>query len=247
MSEQPLRVEEGHPVVSREVWNDWIERNIHSANLGPDNIRRGDCVLRHLKSLALSNPNILDVGCANGWLCAELAYFGKVTGIDLANKAITTARSRYPNVGFICGDFLTLDLPTGHFDVVVSVDVIAYVCDQRSFLDRVATVLKPRGYLILICPNKFVWDRTRFTRQLEGKVPVRWLHMQDLKDLLSRHFVALHSETIIPGGNGGILRLINSNKVKRAIEMIIHPDHMVKLKERVGLGKSLVVLAQKRE
>jgi hypothetical protein len=71
--------------------------------------------------------------------------------------------------------------------------------------------------------------------------------MRDLKDLLSHHFVALHSETIVPGGNRGILRLINSNKVERAIETIIHPDHMVKLKERVGLGKSLVVLAQKRE
>lgn len=245
MPEHSLRVEEGHPVVPREVWNDWIERNIRGAN--PENIRRGDCVLQFLKSLALSNPNILDVGCANGWLCAELAYFGKVTGIDLANKAITTARSRCPNVSFICGDFLTLDLPTGHFDVVVSVDVIPYVCDQRSFLDRVATVLKPRGYLILICPNKFVWDRTRFTRQLESKVPVKWLHMQDLKDLLSRHFVALHSETIIPGGNRGILRLINSNKVERTIKTIIHPDNMVKLKEWVGLGKSLVVLAQKRE
>lgn len=247
MPERPLRVEEGHPVVPREVWNDWIERNIHSENLGPDNIRRRDCVLRLLKSLALSNPNILDVGCANGWLCAELAYFGKVIGIDLADKAITTARSRCPNVAFICGDFLMVDLPTGRFDVVVSVDVITCVDNQRAFLDRVATVLKPRGYLILICPNKFVWDRTRFTRQLEGKVPVRWLHMRDLKGLLSPHFVALRSETVNPGGNRGMLRLINSNKLERAIETIIHREHIAKLKEWVGLGKSLVVLAQKRE
>jgi hypothetical protein len=113
-------------------------------------------------------------------------------------------------------------------------------------LDRVATVLKPRGYLILICPNKFVWDRTRFTRQLEGKVPVSWLHMRDLKGLLSRHFVALRSETVNPGGNRGMLRLINSNKVERAIETIIRREHIAKLKEWVGLGKSLVVLAQKR-
>jgi 2-polyprenyl-3-methyl-5-hydroxy-6-metoxy-1,4-benzoquinol methylase len=244
MPEHSLRVEERHPVVPREVWNDWIERNVKSDY--PDNIRRGDCVLRLLKSLVLSNPNILDVGCANGWLCAELAHFGKVTGIDLADKAITTARSRYPNVAFICGDFLMLDLPTGRFDVVVSVDVIPYVGDQRSFLDRVATMLKPRGYLILICPNKFVWDRTRFIRQLTGKVPVKWLYMKDLKALLNRHFVTLHSETIIPGGNRGILRVINSNKVEKAIKTIINPDHMVKLKEWTGLGKSLVILAQKR-
>jgi hypothetical protein len=108
-------------------------------------------------------------------------------------------------------------------------------------------VLKPRGYFIIICPNKFVWNRTHFTRQLDGKVPVRWLRMRDLKDLLSRDFVALRSETIIPGGNRGMLRLINSNKLERAIGTIIHRERIIKLKERVGLGKSLVVLAQKRE
>ena len=242
MSEQPTHAEEDHPVAMRDVWSDWIERNIKSGNP-----RHGDTVLRLLKSLNLSDPNILEVGCANGWLCADLACFSKVTGIDLADKAITMARSLYPDVAFICGDFLALDLPTGRFDVVVSIDVIPYVDNQRAFLHKVAMVLKPRGYFIIICPNKFVWDRTRFTRQLEGKVPVKWLYMRDLKDLLNRHFVALRSETISPGGNRGILRLINSNKVERAIETIIHPDHVVKLKERIGFGKSLVVLAQKRE
>jgi len=247
MPEQPIRVKEDRPLVRQEVWSDWIERNIKSGKTGnPDNIRRGDAVLRLLKSLNLSDPNILDVGCANGWLCADLACFGKVTGIDLADKAITMARSLYPNVAFICGDFLALDLPTGRFDIVVSVDVIPYVNNQRAFLHKVAMVLKSRGYFIIICPNKFVWDRTRFTRQLQGKVPVRWLHMRDLKGLLSRHFVALRSETVIPGGNRGMLRLINSNKVERAIGTIIHREHIIKLKERVGLGKSLVVLAQKR-
>ena len=241
MPEQPIRVEEDRFLVRQEVWSDWIDRNIKSGNP-----RHGDTVLRLLNSLSLSDPDILEVGCANGWLCADLACFGKVTGIDLADKAITMAKNLYPNVAFICGDFLVLDLPTGRFDIVVSIDVIPYVDNQRAFLHKVAMVLKSRGYFIIICPNKFVWDRTRFTRQLEGKVPVKWLHMRDLKDLLSRHIVALRSETIIPSGNCGILRFINSNKVERAIETIIRREHIVKLKERVGLGKSLVVLAQKR-
>jgi SAM-dependent methyltransferase len=241
MPEQPIRVEEDHSVVPREVWSDWIERNIKSGNPW-----HGDSVLRLLKSLNLSDPNILEVGCANGWLCADLACFGKVTGIDLSDQAITMARSLHPNAAFICGDFLALDLPIGRFDIVVSVDVIPYVDNQRAFLHKVAMVLKSRGYFVIICPNKFVWDRTHFTRQLEGKVPVRWLHMRDLKDLLSRHFVALRNETVNPGGNRGMLRLINSNKVERVIETIIHREHIAKLKEWVGLGKSLVVLAQKR-
>ncbi len=228
----------------RDAWNIWIETHVREDN--PDNVRRGETALRLLKSLNVSNPSILDVGCANGWFSVQLARFGKVTGVDLADRAIAEAKARYPYVNFICGDFLTLEPLGGEFEVCVSIDVIAYVYDQRSFLDRVARVLAPCGYLILICPNKFVWDRTRFAGDMRGRAPFRWLYMRELKDLLRNDFVLLRSETIIPGGNMGITRIVNSWKVNKAAVKMIGADHVIRLKEKIGLGKSLVVLAQKR-
>jgi 2-polyprenyl-3-methyl-5-hydroxy-6-metoxy-1,4-benzoquinol methylase len=191
-------------------------------------------------------PKILEVGCATGWLSAGLAQFGQVTAIDLADKPIAAAKTRYPHIDFIAGDFLTLDLLAEHFDLVVSVDVIPYVQDQRSFIHRIATVLKSPGYLILVAPNKFVWNRTDFVRRSQGEIPLNWLRMRDLKSLLRHRFSLLHGETIIPGGNRGILRLVNSHRLNALIQRVM-PDHcIVRLKEKIGLGKSLVVVAQKR-
>jgi SAM-dependent methyltransferase len=236
----------GDLAVQEQFWNGWIADNLERESLDPSSLRRGEAVVQLVRSLNLSRPNILEVGCANGWLSARLAQFGQVTGVDLAQKAIAAAKKRYPHIDFIAGDFLTLDLPAEHFHLAVSVDVISCVLDQRSFIARVASRLKSRGHLILICPHKFVWDRTDFVRRSHGEIPLNWLDMGDLKGLLRDQFELLHSETIIPGGNRGILRLINSPKLNAVMQKVFRDSDIVRFKERIGLGKSLLVAAQKR-
>src|SRR5215472_10654175 len=115
-------------VVQREFWNRWF---IDILEREPDctRLRHRDTVVRLLKALNLSRPNILEVGCANGWLSASLARFGQVTGVDLADKAIEVAQARYPHVKFVAGDFLSVELPSEYFDVVASVVVISYFAD----------------------------------------------------------------------------------------------------------------------
>lgn len=244
MHEEQTSPEASDLNIQRQFWNGWIAETLGESGHG--SFRRGETVLRLLKSLKLLRPHILEVGCANGWLSIELAQLGQVTGIDLADKPIAAAKSRYPNINFIQGDFVNLDLPAGHFDIVVSVDVIGSVSDQRGFIDKISRVLKHGGYVILICPHKFVWDRTDFIRRSHGEIPLNWLNMKDLKGLLSHRFCLLHSETIIPGGNRGILRLINSRWLNAIVREIVPDSWIVTAKERAGLGKSLVALAQKR-
>lgn len=65
-----------------------------------------------------------------------LAKFGPTTGVDLAESVIVTARARCANVTFIAGDFFKMSLPANHFDVVVSLGIIAHVPDQVAYLDR---------------------------------------------------------------------------------------------------------------
>jgi SAM-dependent methyltransferase len=239
-----LQVPQAERDSRREAWNVWVEKNVKGYY--PDNVRRGETALRLLKSLNLANPSILEIGCANGWFTAQLAPFATVTGIDLADRAIAEARARYPQLSFVCSDFLALAPPDESFDIALSIDVFGYVDNQREFLNKVTEVLKPRGYLILICPNRFVWDRTRFAGQMRGKVPVKWYYMRELKELFRDQFVLLHSETIIPGGNMGILRIVNSSTVNKLIGKMINPNRVMNIKEKIGLGKSLVVLAQRR-
>jgi SAM-dependent methyltransferase len=234
------------PALLREFWNKWFADIPVNESIDPTKIRHGEVTIQLLKSLNLSHPDILEVGCANGWLCAALAQFGHVTGIDLADKVIAEGKINYPQVDLIAGDFLTAELPLEHFGVVVSVAVISVFADQRRFLDRVSELLKPRGYLLLMCPHRFIWDRTDFIRRSHGEIPLNWLNMGELKRLLRDRFSVLHTETIMPAGYRGVLRLINSHRLNRLIHKIVPEPSVVRLKEWIGLGKTLVVVAQKR-
>jgi SAM-dependent methyltransferase len=231
----------------RDFWNDWFAGIPEGRFLDPTKVRHGEVVVKLLQSLDFSNPEILEVGCVNGWLCEALAKFGQVTGIDLADTMIASARIKYPHIKFLAGDFLSAaELTPGHFDLVVSVAVISVFENQRQFLDRIAELLSPGGYLILVCPHRFVWDRIDFIRRSHGEIPLNWLNMGELKRLVRHRFSVVHSETIIPEGNRGMLRLLNSHRLNGWIEKVVPAPHIVRLKERIGLGKSLVVVARKR-
>ena len=209
-------------------------------------MRRAEIILQFLQSLNLDRPTILDFGCGTGWLSEMLAKFGPTTGVDLAESVIATARDRCSNVTFFAGDIFKMSLPATHFDVVVSQEVVAHVPDQVAYIDRAAHVLKPEGYLIITTPNKFIMDHADFPPQAPEHIE-RWLTMSRLKGLLRRHFHVIRSMSILPMGQRGILRLVNSYKVNAVLGLLISRQHLEALKERLGLGYTLIVLAQKRD
>lgn len=91
-----------------------------------------------------------------------------------------------------------------------------------------------------------IWERTDLVRRSHGEIPLNWLNTGELERLLRDRFSVLHSETIIPAGNRGILRLINSWRLNALIQKVVPEPYIVTLKEKVGLDKTLVVVAQKR-
>jgi 2-polyprenyl-3-methyl-5-hydroxy-6-metoxy-1,4-benzoquinol methylase len=65
-------------------WRNWRERK--TVNLWKE--RRHEVILSVLRSLPLSRPRILDLGCGHGWFTAKLASFGETTGIDLSEQGM---------------------------------------------------------------------------------------------------------------------------------------------------------------
>src|SRR5437879_9939589 len=123
--------------------------------------RRGDTVLAIVKKLGLDDPAILDFGCGTGWFTERLCHVGRATGIDLSPAAIAIAQATYPHVPFIAGNLYDTTFPAAHFDLVVSQDVVPHVEDPAAYLDIIARVLKPNGYLIITAANRLVikrWD-----------------------------------------------------------------------------------------
>lgn len=239
---------ESDPTISEQqrFWETWNPKMRDPKHLNEWCMRRAEIILQFLQSLNLDRPTILDFGCGTGWLSEMLAKFGPTTGIDLAESVVATARARSPNVTFLAGDILRMSLPENHFDVVVSQEVIAHVPDQVAYLYRVVHVLKPGGYLIITTANKFIIDRGDFPPQPPEHIE-RWLTMPRLKRILRPHFRVLRSISILPMGHRGILRFANSYKVNAVLGLLISRQHLEALKERLGLGYTLIVLAQKRD
>ena len=233
----------------RTFWNDWNARYRGAsqvAHLDAATNRRRDTVLDWVRQLDMNRPHILDLGCSTGWLTAQLAEFGDVMGTDIADASIREARERYPQVPFECGDFSTSDLRGETFDIVVSLDVLGHVADQPAFIKRIRQVLRPSGYLMLATPNRFVFER-RSDVDPQGAGQIRhWNSRGELRRLLRDDFVIRRFMTLEPGGHLGILRLVNSYKLNGLLGRIASRTAVKRLKERLGFGQTMVVLAQRR-
>ena len=215
-------------------------------DMPPEQRRQTGKILELFCSLDLVSPTILELGCGTGWLLALLSQFGACTGIDLSHEAIRFAKQRGSNATLLAGDFLTTDLPKAHFDVCISVAVVAYFADQPAVFAKVASHLKPDGYILLTTNNKFVFDRRSDVPPTEEGQFRNWLTVSQVRALLAPHFDVLYLETIFPSGHCGVLRLVNSVKLNALLNLVFSKNTIKRVKERLGLGEGIVVLARRK-
>jgi SAM-dependent methyltransferase len=103
-----------------------------------------------------SGEVVLDAACGAGYGSAELGRVAAhVVGVDMADEAISYARSHYGSetVEFATMDVSALQLEDASFDVVVSFETIEHLDDRDAFLDEVSRVLRPSGTFIVSTPH----------------------------------------------------------------------------------------------
>jgi 2-polyprenyl-3-methyl-5-hydroxy-6-metoxy-1,4-benzoquinol methylase len=229
----------------QDFWNEWNAKYREQAILDHASIRRAKVCFGLFKSLGLNKPQILELGCATGWMSEQLAEFGPVTALDLADDVIARAKQRAPHVHFLAGDVMKIDLQEGHFDVVFCLETIPYLVDQAGFVKRMASWLKPNGYLILTCQNKFILKRVDVAPQAQGQVR-QWLNRRELRRLISMRFDLLKMTTIGPEGRRGMLGVVNSRRINALLQRFLTEASIQSVKEWAGLGRTIVVLARTR-
>ncbi len=107
------------------------------------------------------DEHILDVGCGDGKVTAEIARavpHGSVTGTDASEEMIAFARKtfparKHPNLGFHVMDARKISF-SQPFDCIFSNAALHWVDDHRAFLRGAASVLKPGGRLVVSCGGK---------------------------------------------------------------------------------------------
>lgn len=205
---------------------------------------RAERMLELLGSAVTGRPRILEVGCGTGWMTGQLAGLGDTTAIDLSPAAIALARARGIDAEFIADDFLTHPFEPQGFGVVVCIETLFYVVDQRRFIEKLAEVLQPGGLLAVTTINKFVYDRRAISALQPGQVR-NWLTMRQTTRLLESVFDVLLARTVEPRGSRGILRIANSSKLDAMLRVVGLSARARRLKERLGLGGGIVLLARK--
>ncbi len=116
-------------------------------------------LLATIGRLAGSNrvASILDVGCGDGLFFDALARFGEVDGLEEDGAVLTDAHRRGRiSVGRLGPDFR----PNRAYDLVLMLDVLEHIEEDREALESARALLRPGGILLLTVPAlPWLWSR----------------------------------------------------------------------------------------
>ena len=156
----------------------WWDENGPLATLHHITPTRIQFINQHIAPKGL---RMLDIGCGGGLVSEALARQGaQVTGIDLAEDAITTARLHALEQGLDI-DYQVIsaeDFATQHpgaFDAVACLDMLEHVPEPAQIVRAAARVLKPGGWAFFSTLNRTLKARLLAigaAEHLLGLVPV---------------------------------------------------------------------------
>jgi len=125
---------------------------------------------------------LLDLGCGTGFVLEAIHHRHPrlvLTGCDVRLTTLLHAHRQMPDIRFLAADIFALPYES-EFDVVVALDVLEHIDDDRAALAAIRNVIKPGGGLIVTVPqHPWLWSevddfschRRRYVRSdLESKI-----------------------------------------------------------------------------
>jgi 2-polyprenyl-3-methyl-5-hydroxy-6-metoxy-1,4-benzoquinol methylase len=232
--------------LQQQFWNGWNEEHGEQKAQDESSEARALFVERAIQAHVPPDGRLADLGCGAGWLSERLAkHVAGVTAVDLADEVIARARARAPHIRFLAGSAMLLP-EDADYDAVVCDNTFAHVDDQPAFVERMADLLKPGGYLVLTTQNYTVYSRSsRVMAQGVGQVR-KWVTPRTLRRMVAPRFRVVHLATIFPAGDRGFLRLLGGGKTRKAWNLLFGERRWISLRERLGLGQTITLIARKR-
>ena len=155
-----------------------------------------------ISKVASPGARILDVAAAQGnftLLLAELGY--EMTWNDLREELVDYVKIKheYGTINYVPGNIFEINFED-YFDIVLIAEVIEHVAHPDRFLQTIAGLVKPGGYIVMSTPNgeyirntlpKFskVVDPTMFESiefQPDADGHIFLLHFDEIQDLAAK-------------------------------------------------------------
>jgi SAM-dependent methyltransferase len=104
-------------------------------------------------------PRVLDLGCGTGYNLDELARRGLTgVGADLSAQAVRFCGDRGLTM-VVQADAAVPPFLDGSFDLILALDVIEHIQDDRMALSAIYRALRPGGRLVVFTPAfQFLWS-----------------------------------------------------------------------------------------
>ena len=103
-----------------------------------------------------STKVVLDVGCGTGeqsGIFLKLGY--NVVRIDVSEKLLSIAQTKYPKIKFIQASAEEIPFPDNTFDIVNCFDTLHLIQNWELAIKEMCRVLKPGGKIFLCVEHKF--------------------------------------------------------------------------------------------
>jgi 2-polyprenyl-3-methyl-5-hydroxy-6-metoxy-1,4-benzoquinol methylase len=237
-----------------DLWNTSHRTKDNNDEVSSELFTRAAAVINNITQVG--NCAMLEIACGAGALSRKL-FYSSYHGLDISPAAIELARQKSQQASpppgasaptYEAADFHDTAPPSQPFDIIVCVDAISCFRDQQLCLSKMAKSLRPAGHLVLTTVNPFVYDRIQRTQtvRFESGPVSHWLSRGELHTLVKRAGLKIErSYTIMPRGNLGILRFVNSWRLTgilspRAAEVA------KRWKEQLGFGQYRVLVARKQ-
>ncbi|HSX43819.1 MAG TPA: class I SAM-dependent methyltransferase [Candidatus Saccharimonadales bacterium] len=115
----------------------------------------------------VQGERILDVGSGLGWLCDELTLQGgKTVGIEPSATNMDAAKKQFPELDFRHTSLEEFDT-TEQFDLVTATMVFEHLGDLGKTYEKLGTLLKPGGRLVVLSGDFERFTLPRFDYQID--------------------------------------------------------------------------------
>lgn len=149
---------------------------------------------KRIRKLAAKAPgrDFLDVGCNYGFGVVAASQLGlNAEGIDIDDTAVEASKKAYGDKG----SFRTMTVQQfaqsgAKKDMLYTSEVVEHVLDANSFVQSLATILKPGGVLLLTTPDGAHWRLPKKFEEWDAVVPpehLTYFSRKGMKKILERH------------------------------------------------------------